>query len=136
LHDSNQKPSDKPGGIQKPLSAPTIDSICIFAFELVAQEDDGIHQKNTRMKLEELVLTEQKRSENIRDVPISISLLSAELLRDTGIENCNDMARFMPNFTLNDGSYSMYVRGIGTRELDPIGQYVVACIVDVINTST
>lgn len=80
--------------------------------------------------LDEILVTAQKRAQGLQDVPLSLSVISADDIRDAGIQNFNDMARFMPNVSINEGSNSMYIRGIGTPELNPIGEQAVAYIID------
>jgi len=81
-------------------------------------------------RLDEIVVTAQKRAQGLQDVPLSLSVVSADDIRQAGIQNFNEMARFMPNVSVNEGSNSMYIRGIGTPELNPIGEQAVAYIID------
>ena len=81
-------------------------------------------------RLDEIVVTAQKRVQGLQDVPLSLSVVSADDIRQAGIQNFNEMARFMPNVSVNEGSNSMYIRGIGTPELNPIGEQAVAYIID------
>jgi len=87
-------------------------------------------KKSQSMRLEEVIVTAQKRSENVRDVPMSLAVMSGDDMRDAGIKSFNDMARFMPNISLNDSSSSLYVRGIGSPELNPVGEQAIAFILD------
>mgnify|MGYP000586720877 CR=1 FL=1 len=50
--------------------------------------------------LEEVVVTAQKRAENIQDVPSSVSALSGETLKDNNIDNLNDLSLYTPNVKL------------------------------------
>ena len=103
-------------------------SCMILSNASYAQTDEG--KKPQSMRLEEVLVTAQKRSENVRDVPISLAVMSGDDMRDAGIKSFNDMARFMPNISLNDSSSSLYVRGIGSPELNPVGEQAIAFILD------
>lgn len=81
-------------------------------------------------RLDEIVVTAQKRAQGLQDVPLSLSVVSAEEIAQKGIQSFTDMARFMPNVSINEGSNSMYIRGIGTPELNPIGEQAIAYIID------
>ena len=81
-------------------------------------------------QLEEIVVTAQRRTENVRDVPIAVSVLSGEALRDAGIARFDDMARWVPNVSFNSDFNSLYLRGIGTAELNVIGEQAVVYILD------
>ncbi len=81
-------------------------------------------------QLEEIVVTAQRRTENVRDVPIAVSVLSGEALRDAGITRFDDMARWVPNVSFNSDFNSLYLRGIGTAELNVIGEQAVVYMLD------
>jgi iron complex outermembrane recepter protein len=87
--------------------------------------------------LEEVVVTAQKRSENIRDVPISISAYTATALQERAIGDVSQLASSAPNVSLDAGTpfsgstsvLSAYIRGIGQNDfafnLDPgVGIYL------------
>ncbi len=66
--------------------------------------------------LEEIVVTAQKRSENLQDVPMSISALDAEALEAGRVEKIGDLALRIPNLsysTFSSGRSELTVRGIG-----------------------
>jgi iron complex outermembrane recepter protein len=66
--------------------------------------------------LQEIVVTAQKRSENLQDVPIALSALSAESLANKGIVGTADLAAVIPGFSYstNGTSASPRIRGVGT----------------------
>ena len=101
-----------------------------IAFAQTAAEDAG----NT---LAEVVVTAQKRSENIQDVPIAITAFSESALREKGIVDLHGLSGLVPNVNLDQGSpfsgsnsvLSASIRGIGQDDfafnLDPgVGVYV------------
>jgi iron complex outermembrane receptor protein len=51
--------------------------------------------------LQEIVVTAQKRSENIRDVPISITALSAQDLEQAGVKNTEDLVNSVPGLHMD-----------------------------------
>ena len=66
--------------------------------------------------LEEIVVTAQKRSENLQDVPMSISALDAEALEAARVEKIGELALRIPNLsysTFSSGRSELTVRGIG-----------------------
>ncbi|MGA2843214.1 MAG: TonB-dependent receptor [Steroidobacteraceae bacterium] len=87
--------------------------------------------------LEEIVVTAEKRTENIQDVPIAITAFSESMLRDRGITDIHGLSMLVPNVNLDQGSpfsgsnsvLSASIRGIGQDDfafnLDPgVGVYV------------
>ena len=66
--------------------------------------------------LEEVVVTAQKRSENLQDVPMSIAALDAGALEAGRVEKIGDLAIRIPNLsysTFSSGRSELTVRGIG-----------------------
>jgi iron complex outermembrane recepter protein len=66
--------------------------------------------------LDEIIVTAQKRPQTLADVPISVSAISGEKLRDAGIENLSDLSEYAPNFKLVEGGLVplIYMRGVGS----------------------
>lgn len=54
--------------------------------------------------LEEIVVTAQKRAENLQDVPVSIQTLSAKTLEQIGAVRLQDIERAVPAVSFGDGS--------------------------------
>ena len=66
--------------------------------------------------LEEIIVTAQKRQETLQDVPISVSVIGANVLNDAGLDKIEDIQAYVPNLQMTESGIStqMYVRGIGT----------------------
>lgn len=67
--------------------------------------------------IEVILVTAQKRVENILEVPISIASFNSESIGKTGIRQLNEIAEFVPNLTMtttNDFSSSIAIRGVGS----------------------
>jgi len=57
-------------------------------------------------KLEEVVVTAQRREQRLQDVPISVTALSADLLADNGVRNLEDLSGIAPSlYTTNSVNY-------------------------------
>jgi outer membrane receptor protein involved in Fe transport len=68
--------------------------------------------------VEALIVTAQKREEDIQDVPIAISAFTQEQLENSQVAGGPDLMTQVPNFTFtktNFSSYSIQIRGIGTQ---------------------
>ncbi|HEX5776876.1 MAG TPA: TonB-dependent receptor [Caulobacteraceae bacterium] len=71
-------------------------------------------------EVEALIVTAQKREEDIQDVPIAISAFTQEDLTRSQIAGGPDLITQIPNFTFtktNFSSYSIQIRGIGTQAI-------------------
>ena len=88
-------------------------------------------------QLEEIVVTAQKRSENVQSVPIAITAITSAALETKGITDVAKLGNLAPNVSLDAGTpfsgsntvLSAYIRGIGQNDFafnqDPgVGVYV------------
>ena len=69
----------------------------------------------TTTTLEEVVVTAQKRTENLQDVPISIQALSATKLEELHISNFDDYVKYLPSVSFQSagpGFEHTYIRGV------------------------
>jgi len=85
-------------------------------------------------QLEEVIVTATKRTENLQDVPISITALSETTLQEAGVENIEDVAQLVPSLTVNTNvspfAAGVRIRGFGTQQNDPSLEASVALILD------
>ncbi|ARN73793.1 TonB-dependent receptor domain-containing protein [Oceanicoccus sagamiensis] len=84
---------------------------------VMAQESS---EDNQGWVLEEIVVTAQKREQNLMDVPISVVALTGEAIEARGIQNGEDLTYFVPNlsaFSPGPGVTSYYMRGIGSSNI-------------------
>lgn len=70
--------------------------------------------------LEEVVVTAQRRTENLQDVPIAVSVLSGDALTNKGVNSIVELQYAAPGFTVADyGSANVLnIRGIGRSAVD------------------
>jgi iron complex outermembrane receptor protein len=69
--------------------------------------------------LEEIVVTAQKRSENVMDVPIALTAYSGEALKDLGTRSISDIGRFTAGVDMNNDKSlqpTYAVRGVETND--------------------
>ena len=79
--------------------------------------------------IEEMVVTAQKREENVQDVPMSLSVFSDIQVEDADIRDTIDLTRFTPNVLMkqNIAANLIIIRGISvpdTSVFGPAGYYV------------
>jgi len=76
-----------------------------------------------------LIVTAQKREENIQDVPIAMSAFTQEDLTKSQVTGGPDLMTQVPNFTFtktNFSGYSIQIRGIGTQAISATTDAAVA----------
>ena len=82
--------------------------------------DEGNVEAARRAGVEEIIVTGQKKSERLQDVPIAISAFSMEDLDAQKIEGGFDLLKGVPNVTFtktNFTGYNFQIRGIGTQAI-------------------
>jgi iron complex outermembrane receptor protein len=81
-----------------------------------AMAQDTAPAADSRTGLEEIVVTAQRRAENLQDVPIAVSAITSATLANTGIDTTKDLPQLVPSvqFTRSGPSGLFFVRGVGT----------------------
>lgn len=103
----------------------------------ISVESNSAQQSAPAQGLSDIVVTARKRSESVQNVPISMTALSSQDLRDRNVTTVSDISHFTPNLTFDVGARvagassasSITIRGIGqtdyTSAADPgVGLYV------------
>ena len=84
--------------------------------------------------LAEIIVTAEKRSENIQDVPISVIALSAQQLQDSGVTDIKSLTVLTPGLTVtsttNENSTTARIRGVGTVGDNPGLESSVGIVID------
>jgi iron complex outermembrane recepter protein len=116
--------------VRQILMVTTFLSACGGAIPAYAQSEGSEEQTG----IEDIVVTAQRRSESVQDVPIAISAFSSEQLEAQGINNALQMSQYVPNlFAMNNtglgSANGYYLRGLGNTESiatfdPPVGTYV------------
>ncbi len=86
--------------------------------QLSAQEKIADAQDSGKFIIEEIVVTAQKREQNLIDVPMSISALGAAELEQRNITNALDLSFAVPNLSVweqGPGRQQITIRGIGNN---------------------
>ena len=78
--------------------------------------------------LEEIIVTAQKREQNLQDVPISILAITGEDIEAGGFSDMEDMSAFVPNLFMSDSlvGQNLVIRGIGTTVANEAFEQAVA----------
>src|SRR5882672_1500460 len=87
----------------------------------IVQAADEPAQGGARNESEifEIVVTAQKRAENVQDVPITMQAYTGEQLKDAGVREITDIVKLAPNLNVvvqNALSQHIVIRGVGTNE--------------------
>jgi iron complex outermembrane receptor protein len=90
--------------------------------------------------LEEIVVTARKVAESLQDVPIAVSVFSGDSLESLVMRDIREMEGFIPNVVIDSvsvapGAASLYVRGVGTQEVERSFDPAVGFVVDGVSLS-
>jgi outer membrane receptor protein involved in Fe transport len=94
----------------------TVSAVTLLAVAVPAWAQEAGSDQEAR--LEEVIVTAQKREQRIQDVPIAISAFNEEALQAQRIEGGVDLVRAIPNVAFtktNFNSYNFQIRGLGTQ---------------------
>lgn len=107
---------------RSPLASSIALALCCSA---AAQAQD------TRV-LEEVLVTAQKRSQSVQDIPLAVTALSATMLDERGITDIASLATSVPgmHFSESGNNTRITIRGIGTEQTTVTGDPGVAFHID------
>lgn len=103
---------------------------CAFGFAGVAaaQDQDG------PTTIDDIIVTAQKREQNLQDVPIVVTSLSSETLQDAGVKDIKDLQILTPGMTVtstsSEASTTARIRGVGTVGDNPGLESSVGVVID------
>lgn len=113
----------------KGLLSPIIGVACLVSGHANAQTAPEPHSG-----LEDIIVTAQKRSENLQTTPLAVSALTAETIERRGITDVSSLTATAPNLTVtttgaSTSNIALFIRGIGESETiltvdSPVGLYV------------
>lgn len=92
-----------------------------------ANDDDAANEGNT------IIVTAQRSSQNIQDVPVSLTAVTAEKLSDLNINSASEIFLAAPTVQISGFNNNVSVRGIGTLAITPTVESSVGFAVDDVN---
>lgn len=108
-------------------------SVISIGFGISCTFADDFERSDTRRVLEEVVVTAQKRSESVNDVPITITAISGEKMKALGITDTRDIGKVTPGFTFSKsgvGTPVYTLRGVGFNDQSFFASPTVSVYVD------
>ncbi|MFK8019783.1 MAG: TonB-dependent receptor [Pseudomonadales bacterium] len=87
------------------------------------------------MTLEEVIVTARKIDESLQDVPVAVSAFSGKTIDDLVMRDIRETEGFIPNLVIDAVSVSpagasIYIRGVGTQEVERSFDPAVGVVVD------
>ena len=101
---------------------------------LVSYSAASAQEEAETRTLNPVVVTAERKSDNLQDIPLAVTALSAEALSDQQIVTTRDLARAVPNLVVSNNvglgtSVTYFLRGVGSSESIPtfdlpVGTYI------------
>lgn len=112
--------------------AQTVDSIAVDGPAAASDPATDAAPRSRNVLIDEVVVTAQKREQNIQDVPIAIKAFSADQLAVLGIEDTKSLGTITPGLQFSEmlGFTLIYLRGVGTDSFLPYSDPSVATYID------
>jgi iron complex outermembrane recepter protein len=94
--------------------------LCAGATEATAADADA-SSNSASVGLEEIVITAEKKSENLRDVPITVDVVSTADLENHDVKTLQDLQTMVPGFSSpgDNGTSEPHLRGVGNAIISP-----------------
>jgi iron complex outermembrane recepter protein len=87
-----------------------------FAADPPPPSNDGATGTGTdASQLATIIVTAQRRTENIQDVPISMQALTSQTMRELNVQTFDDYVKYLPNVTAasnGPGQNEIFMRGV------------------------
>lgn len=127
--------------IHRQLSVALLISSSLTSAALAAPDSVGTNADDNSPQVTEIVVTAQKRSENLQDVPIAVTALSADVLSKRQVTDVTDLSGMVPNLQISQqgqgpGALSLSLRGIFSQEIERSFEPGVGVIADGVYLST
>jgi iron complex outermembrane recepter protein len=104
-------------GIMKKIELLGATAMALFAIvPAYAQQTPQADDESKSAAIDEIVVTAQRQSESLQNVPIAVSAFSGEALEKQQIKNASDLQLTLPNVTFTKGNFtgsSFTIRGVG-----------------------
>ena len=105
---------------------------CAFGFAGAASAQST--PQDSPASIDDIIVTAQKREQNLQDVPIVVTSLSQETLQNAGVRDIKDLQILTPGMTVtstsSEASTTARIRGVGTVGDNPGLESSVGVVID------
>ena len=104
---------------QEAPSEPPLETIAV---DPAPESTPAMAQSDESAQIAEIVVTAQKRKQSLQDVPVSVTALDGDFIKQTGAADLADASLYIPNVRVDAddlGSPQLFIRGFGTNAFNP-----------------
>ena len=106
--------------------------VLLLFYQSIYSQDIFIQTDSTtvpKVNLEEVVINASKNNSQLKELPVSVTIIPSSVIETNNIETLNQVSSFVPNFSMPDYGSKLtspvYIRGVGSRINAPsVGLYV------------
>lgn len=83
-----------------------------------ADKEENAAGPSDDWRLEEVIVTAQRRDQRLTDVPASVAAVDAETIRDLNVQQLSELGAHVPNLQIDSSSSlnsAVYIRGVGAN---------------------
>lgn len=99
---------------------------------------DIVLKDKEAQRIQELIVSTQKREQDIVEVPISMTVIDSSKINQNGLYDIDEMSRFVPGFYYskrNENVMIFGIRGVTSREVESYGQSRISVYMDGVSIS-
>ncbi len=92
-------------------------------------------QAQDQLVIEEIIVTSQRRSQSVQEVPIAITVIADTMLRNSGIDDIKELTQLAPSLQASSTNSEtqgtvIRIRGVGTQGNNPAFESAVGVFID------
>ena len=117
--------------MRKAIMIAALTSVTGIQSGMAGAQDTGAASGAPATQIEDIVVTAQRKSERLQDVPIAITAISSSRLGAAGVDNAAEITTLAPalNVSVNQAYFQPRIRGVGTQAFgagieNPIATYI------------
>jgi iron complex outermembrane receptor protein len=111
-----------------------LSALILGAASPVFAQDAGVPPADDGATVQEVVVTAQRREENLQEVPVAVTVVGADALADRQVFSSEQLVQLVPSLTLQKGSTnvnsSLNIRGVGTVTFASGAEPAVSTVLD------
>jgi len=105
-------------------------ALLLFCIQIHAGENPSTADASSPAVLKAVVVIADRQSNSVLDIPAAISVTTDHDLKNSGISGFDEVARHVPNVSFNTDFNTLYIRGVGSPELNVIAEQSAVYVLD------
>jgi iron complex outermembrane receptor protein len=95
---------------------------------ILAQSPALAQETPAAARIDEVVVTAQRREQNLQDVPVAVSAIDGDTLQNLNVDGIGQLSSLVPSFDSN--AFGVSIRGVGTSTFSTSIELSVSTVID------